>query len=76
VPVMPLRKPSELSPDIPQLIGQSYEYLVQQLLLFRSGARAQTRNDETMARFSKELTETEIKAVSAYFASLSSQKAT
>ena len=68
--------PADLSPDIPQLIGQSYEYLVQQLLLFRSGARAQTRNDETMARFSKELTETEIKAVSAYFASLSSQKAT
>jgi cytochrome c553 len=61
--------PADLGPDIPQLTGQSSEYLVQQLLLFRSGARAQTRNDEIMARFAKELTETEIKAVSAYFAS-------
>jgi hypothetical protein len=43
--------------------------LVQQLLLFRSGTRAQTRNAEIMARFAKELTETEIEALSAYFAS-------
>jgi cytochrome c553 len=60
--------PADLSPDIPQLTGQSSDYLVQQLLLFRSGVRAQTPNAEIMARFAKELTETEINVVSAYFA--------
>jgi len=62
---------ADLSPGIPQLRGQSADYLVQQLLLFRSGVRAQTTNAQIMARFARELTKTEIKAVSAYFAASS-----
>jgi cytochrome c553 len=68
-------RPSDLSPGVPQLTGQPSDYLTEQLLLFRSGVRAQTHDDKIMARFAKELTETQIRAVSAYFASLAPQGA-
>jgi cytochrome c553 len=67
------RRSADLSPGIPQLTGQPSDYLIAQLLLFRSGVRAQTQDDKIMTRFAKELSETQIKAVAAYFASLSPQ---
>jgi len=68
--------PADLSPGIPQLTGQVSDYLVDQLMLFRSEVRAQTRNDKIMSGFAKQLTAKQIIAVSAYFASLGAEERT
>ncbi len=52
--------------EVPHLAGQNERYLINQLMAFRSGARRH-REMRVMAR---ELTEAEIAALAAYYASL------
>lgn len=59
--------------DVPRLAGQSGQYLEQQLLLWQAGGRGQTSHGRLMARVAQRLSITQIKAVSAYFASISAE---
>jgi cytochrome c553 len=52
-----------ITPDIPRLAGQYYEYLVHSLKAYRSGAR----ENAMMAPMAKPLTDQEIKDVAWYF---------
>lgn len=61
------------SPGTPALSGQQYDYIVQQMQLFRSGVRAQGPNSAIMARFARRLSNTQIEAVSDYLAALQPQ---
>lgn len=54
--------------DVPRLAGQSAQYLQQQLMLWRTGGRAQTAHGRLMARIAQRLSPEQIQAVSAYFA--------
>jgi len=61
---------AERNPEIPQLAGQSARYIGEQLLLFRKGVRAGTRNARVMARMAQRLSDQDIAAVAAYFAAV------
>jgi cytochrome c553 len=52
-----------ITPDIPRLAGQYYEYLVHSLKAYRSGER----ENAMMSPMAKPLTDTEIKDVAWYF---------
>jgi cytochrome c553 len=52
-----------ITPDIPRLAGQHYEYLVHSLKAYRSGAR----ENAMMGPMAKPLTDREIKDVAWYF---------
>lgn len=56
--------------DVPLLAGQSAPYLKQQLLLWRSGGRAETAHGRLMAQVAQRLSPAQIDAVTAYFASI------
>jgi cytochrome c oxidase subunit 1 len=64
------RENPKLFSSIPDLAGQSADYLRTQLTLFRSGIRAGTENARIMARIAHDLSDRDIEAVSAYFARL------
>lgn len=55
--------------SFPPLAGQSAQYLSSQLIAWRQGTRKNDPND-LMGHIARDLTEDEIKAVSAYFANL------
>jgi cytochrome c553 len=55
--------------DVPNLAGQSAEYLQQQLQLWRSGGRGETPHGRLMATVARRLSPIQIDAVAAYFAS-------
>lgn len=55
-----------IAPANPNLAGQNGTYLAKQLRAFRDGTRA----DPVMSPLAKSLTDNEILAISAYFASL------
>jgi cytochrome c553 len=55
---------------IPDLAGQSEWYIKNQLELFRSATRSGTSNSNIMVRIAQALSSDDIRAVSAYFASL------
>lgn len=55
---------------VPSLTGQSKAYLADQLRLFRSGVRTGTHSARIMARFAQNLSDNDIDALAAYFASL------
>jgi len=61
-------------PENAAVTGLSYEYIVQQLMDFRSGARKTSdprkANTGLMAGFAKEMTDEEIKAAAKYFTSI------
>jgi cytochrome c553 len=59
--------------DVPPLGGQSARYIGQQLLLFRSGRRAQTPNARLMTRIAQRLSDEDIANVAQYLATLHSQ---
>jgi cytochrome c553 len=61
------------NPDVPRLGGQSARYIGQQLLLFRSGRRAQTPNARVMTRIAQQLSDEDIANVARYLATLPSQ---
>lgn len=56
----------ERAPDIPPLTGQPARYIGEQLLLFRSGVRAQTPNARVMMRVTRQLSLEDIAAVAIY----------
>jgi cytochrome c oxidase subunit 1 len=53
---------------IPDLAGQSAQYISAQLKLFRSGVRGATANSQIMGRIARGLSDADIGAVAAYFA--------
>ena len=55
---------------IPRLASQHESYLVEQLILFKSGKRTNDQNDQ-MQKISQKLTEQEIKILSGYLSGLS-----
>ena len=55
-----------MAPANPSLVGQNSTYLAKQLRAFRDGSRT----DPVMSPLAKSLTDEEILAISAYFASL------
>ena len=61
-------------PENAAVTGLSYEYIVQQLMDFRNGARKTSdprkANTGLMAGFAKSMTDDEIKAAATYFASI------
>ena len=61
---------SKRSPTVPDIAGQDPAYLAEQLRLFRSGVRSETKSAQIMVRAAKMLTDQDIEAVSAYVASL------
>lgn len=60
------------NPQVPSLASQNPEYLAEQLHLYRSGIRSGTPNARTMARYARELSDDDIKAVANYLGALSS----
>jgi cytochrome c553 len=58
------------NPDIPLLAGQPARYIGEQLLLFKTGIRAQTPNARVMARIAHRLSDDEIAQVALYLATL------
>ena len=61
------------NPNYPVLAGQYAEYIHLQLTLFRDDRRGGTRYRNIMRKVATQLTEEQMRAVAAYFASLSSQ---
>jgi len=59
-------------PDYPRLDGQSEQYLRQQLQVLQRGVRAKTPHGAIMTTIAKRLTESQAKAVAAFFAGQSS----
>jgi cytochrome c553 len=61
-------------PENANVTGLSYEYIVQQLMDFRAGARKTSdprkANTAVMASFTKSMTDDDIKAAATYFASI------
>jgi cytochrome c553 len=61
-------------PENANVTGLSYEYIVQQLMDFRNGARKTSdprkANTAVMASFTKSMTDEDIKAAATYFASI------
>ena len=62
-------------PLYPRLAGQSAEYLVQQLRLWREGVRGGTPVSNVMTAVASALTDEQIEAVAAYYASLENNPA-
>src|SRR5690349_2553953 len=60
---------SAVSPNFPNLAGQTPEYLVAQLTDFRSKARRDPDGYEYMWGLSRSLTDTQIKGLADYYAS-------
>jgi cytochrome c553 len=58
------------NPHYPLLAGQYQEYLVQQLSLFKAGRRGGTAYRHIMHRVAGQLTDEQIRAAAAYYASL------
>lgn len=56
-----------VNPAYPRLSGQNSAYLAQQLRLFREGARGGGASSHLMTTSSKNLTDTDIEALSAFF---------
>ena len=54
--------------DYPRLAGQSVEYIVSQLELWRRGGRAQTPQGDLMAEIAERMSDEQIDAVANYYA--------
>ncbi|ETX30392.1 c-type cytochrome [Roseivivax isoporae] len=66
--------PEPLNPAFPSLAGQYEPYLAQQLRLWRDGNRGGGRVSELMHHAAQELTDEDIAALAAYYASLAPAK--
>ena len=61
---------AERNPNYPRLAGQHADYLAQQLGLFKGDRRGGTEYRKIMLKFAGQLTDDQIKAVAAYYASV------
>uniref|UniRef100_UPI001E400FA3 c-type cytochrome n=1 Tax=Brevirhabdus pacifica TaxID=1267768 RepID=UPI001E400FA3 len=66
--------PAELEADFPALAGQHRTFLESQLILWRKSLRGGGKAAELMWQAARDLTDADISALSAYFASLPPQK--
>lgn len=66
---------SNSSPDYPRLTGQSYDYLVSQLRLWKAGLRMKTDYGMQMGEIAQRMTARQIEDVSAFFSSQNGQGA-
>jgi len=66
--------PTRRNEHYPKLAGQYEEYLRQQLSLFKSGRRGGTPFHHIMHKVASQLTEEQVRAVAAYYASLPLQR--